>query len=144
MSLAPNIEFLPDGKKYQLILPVPIVNSLGLTDPEGRPVSIIHENKMQLEWLSQRILTRFSQMNDELIVKKSKLKKRKYWMLGIMAMAIVAGLLNAPLAKMLHVSVLYIDVIAFAFGIIACLQTLANLDPEMMEFKELILKDYSL
>ena len=97
-------------------MPVPVGNSLGLTDQEGRPVSIIHENKMQLEWLSQRILTRFSQMNDELIVKKSKLKKRKYWMLGIMALAIAAGLLNAPLAKMLHVSVLYIDVIAFAFG----------------------------
>jgi hypothetical protein len=156
MSISADIEFLPADKKYRLLLPGPVTQLLDLKNADGKTLIMTHENKMQLEWLAQKIYGRFNTAKELLISIKTRLKRKKRLVLILLGLAAVAGFLNKEIASLSQLNSLYIKVSAFAIGIICCLQLLkyyaqgissielASFDPEISELKELILKDYSI
>jgi hypothetical protein len=157
MPISADIEFHPENDNYRLILPAPVTEVLSPTNADGKILPITHENKMQLEWLAQKIVSRFNKLNEDLIANRVILKRKKNIAVGIIILAAVAALFKYNLARVTNINILYINVAAFAVGIIACLQLLKYFalsytdsgrdiasDLQIIELKELIQKDYSL
>jgi hypothetical protein len=155
MAIDTEIVFESGSKKYRLILPRPVIDQLGLMDGEGNIVPIIHENRMQLEWLAQKILSWFNAIHDNRVLVNRKLNKRKRIAIIVLLLAVLAAIFHTGLASLIHVSAAYISVVAFALGIIAFLQLLKyyalglaargeglSSDQQVVELKELIQKDY--
>jgi hypothetical protein len=155
MNLTTDIKFLPDSNRYLLVLPGQLTNVLDLNDDEGKAIPITHENKMQLEWLSQRLLSLFGKVNETLVANRATLKRKKYWAVSIIFLSVLAAVFNQELARLAHTQVFYIEVTAFAVGAISCLQLFKYFamgftdlgrdsfsDVQFAEIKELIRKDY--
>src|SRR5215467_13873676 len=122
MTANANIEFQPESGKYILHLPESVYKKLGLTDTEGKPLSIVNENKMQLEWLAQKIMNWFHDLNTKLVSTKSKLNRRKRIAALILLICILVAFLNRPLSNITHIEILYINLSTFAVGMICILQ----------------------
>jgi len=155
MATETDIVFESDGNKYRLILPRPVIDQLGLMDAEGNTVPIVHENRMQLEWLAQKIFSWFNTIHDKQVFVTKKLNKKKRIAIIVLALAALAGIFHNRLASLLHLSAGYIAVSGFALGIIAFLQLLKyyalglatgredlSTDQQVLELRELIEKDY--
>jgi hypothetical protein len=157
MSIAANIKFHSDSNSYELLLPDSVKNSFGLKDNSGVPLSIIHQNKMKLEWLAQSIVAQFNKLNDYRIVNIKKLARKKRICLIVLAVCAVVIFFKEGIARALHTTTLYINLVSFGVAIISSLQLLKyfalsisdinkgnfSTDPEIEQIKELILKDYS-
>ena len=156
MTANANIEFHSETGKYTLTLPESVYKTLGLTDAEGRPLSIVNENKMQLEWLSQKIMGWSHDLNNRVESTRSRLNRKKKYAGSILLVSIVLAVSNRPLSRITHIDILYINLAAFAIAMICILQLFkyfalgitirgvnADEDHEINELKQLIQKDYS-
>ncbi|HEY4156049.1 MAG TPA: hypothetical protein VGM24_11495 [Puia sp.] len=154
MTDSPDIRSLPGA--YQLFLPEQVAAMLHLTQGDGKALVIIHENKMQLEWLAQKIGEQYHSLYNAFIAGKARLKRKKRRVLIILLFVALAAIFNGPLAGIMQVDRLYIKAFIFTLGIICCMQLLKYLamgmagsargvDTELsvLELKELILKDFS-
>ena len=77
MADAVDIKPLPGAGVYQLFLPEQVASTLQLTAADGHALSIIHENKMQLEWLGQRIWEQYHSLKNAFMIGKERLKRKK-------------------------------------------------------------------
>jgi len=156
MADAVDIKPLPGAGVYQLFLPEQVASTLQLTAADGHALSIIHENKMQLEWLGQRIWEQYHSLRNAFMIGKEKLKRKKRLAAIMLASAGVIALFSAGIARLTQINILYVNTFAFTIGIICCLQLLkyfakgmsiadSNLTSglQISELKESILKDYS-
>ena len=156
MTANANIEFQPESGKYILTLPESVYKTLGLTDTEGKPISIVNENKMQLEWLSQKIMGWFHDLNTRIMSTRSRLNRKKRVAVLILFISILIAFLNHSLSRITHIDILYINLSAFGFGMICILQLFkyfalgltgygmkSNAEDEINDLKQLIQKDYS-
>lgn len=152
-----DIRSLPEVGVYQLFLPEQVATLLQLKEEDGNPLSIIHKNKMQLEWLGQSILKQYNTLNDAFIVAMAKLKRKKRLAIIMLVLSASIALLSSYIAALIRVNILYVRAFVFTIGIICCLQLLKYIalgitygdkglvsDFRILELKELILKDYSL
>lgn len=150
-----DIRSLPEGGVYQLFLPDQVASMLQLKEDDGNPLSIIHKNKMQLEWLGQTILKQYNTLNEAFIAGTAKLKRKKRVAIIVLALSALIAFLSSNIATLTKINILYVRVFAFTVGIICCLQLLKyiaqgltnadkSLDFRILELKELILKDYSM
>jgi hypothetical protein len=155
MPIDTEIVFESGSNKYRLILPSPVIDQLGLIDAEGNTVLILHENRMQLEWLAQKILSWFNAIHDKRVFKTRKLNKKKTIAIIVLVVAALAAIFHTRFASLLHVSAAYVSVSSFALGIVAFLQLLKyyalglaareedpSSDQNVLELRELIQKDY--
>ena len=151
-----DIRSLPGGGVYQLCLPEQLSNTLRLTKADGNALSIVHENKMQLEWLAQRIMKQYQAFNNALTAGKAKLKRKKRLAFIILGISLLTGLFSSGIAKLAHINILYTYTFIFTVGIISGLQLLkyfamgftlsegdVNSDLHISGLKDLILKDFS-
>jgi hypothetical protein len=151
-----DIKPLPGAGVYQLFLPEQVARELQLTESDGHALSIIHENKMQLEWLGQRIWKQYHSLKSAFIAGREKLKRKRRLAVIILALACLTALFSKGIAGITHLSDLYIKTLAFAVGIVCCLQLLKYFAKAMSfsdsdlvagsqisELKEAILKDFS-
>ena len=156
MADAVDIKPLPGAGVYQLFLPEQVASTLQLTAADGHALSIIHENKMQLEWLGQRIWEQYHSLKNAFMIGKERLKRKKRIAALMLASAGLIALFSAGIARLTQINILYINTFAFAIGIICCLQLLKYFAKgmsiadshltsglEISELKESILKDYS-
>ncbi len=152
-----DIRSLPEVGVYQLFLPEQVATMLQLKEDDGNPLSIIHKNKMQLEWLGQNILKQYNTLNEALQTGMAKLKRKKRLAIVILAISALIALLSSNIAALVRVNILYLRAFVFTIGIICCLQLLKYIalgisyvdrglasDFRILELKELILRDYSL
>jgi hypothetical protein len=157
MTDSVEIKPLPGAGVYQLLLPDQVASTLHLKAADGRTLFIIHENKMQLEWLGQRIWEQYHSLRNRFSISKERLKRKKRIAFIILVLAGLVAVFNSAIAAFTNLSVLYIKTFAFLAGIICCLQLLkyfakgifySQADPDseqmMQELKESILKDYSM
>jgi len=157
MTDSVDIKPLPGAGVYQLILPDQVASTLRLTEADGHAIFITHENKMQLEWLGQRIWQQYHSLKNAFTIGKERLKRKKILAAIILAVAVLTGLFSAEIASLAHSSSLYVKTLAFAVGIICSLQLLKYFakgmslsngalvsEPQISELKESILKDFSM
>jgi|GEM_PF-962710 len=157
MTLPTEIKILRNEDQFQLLLPEPATDLLGLKGPDGKPLPIVNENRMQLEWLSHSIMKKYKSLTDQTIVTHKRLDVRKRWAAMILLACAVLTFCSYYLIPLNRVQKLYVTVSAFTIGIISCLQLLkyvamgANsqrMDPsadlELIQLKEQIIKDFSI
>jgi hypothetical protein len=157
MTDSVDIKPLPGAGVYQLILPDQVANTLQLTEADGHTLFITHENKMQLEWLGQRIWQQYHSLKNAFAAGKERLKRKRRSAAIILAVAVLTGLFSEEIAGLARISTLYVKTLAFAAGIICCLQLLKYFakgislsegvlvsQPQVSALKESILKDFSL
>lgn len=150
-----DIRPLPDAGVYQLILPEQVSSLLQLKQPDGKMIRIIHENKMQLEWLGQRIWQQYHFLDDVFITGKTKLIRKKRLAFIILIMAALISIFRTSIAGWIHVDIIYLTAFLFTVGVISCMQLMkyfalgtagTNRDQvsgQISALKELIRKDYS-
>ena len=156
MEIPADIEFLKSTGLYQLRLPEPVTTVLKLTEADGHALFIVHENKMQLEWLAQKIADEYGKVKNSFMISKMRLKRKRKLAISILILASLIALFRIPVSGLVHIDVLYLNVFVFTLGIVCCLQLLkyyalgiSKSDDDLLsglpfsELKELILKDYS-
>ena len=150
-----DIQFNQEIQKHLLIVNDAIKNELDLKDDQGKPLLMIHENKMQLEWLSQKIIALYTELNQVIEFYSTRLKKRKKVAIIILLSISVVALFNNNIARLLHLNPVYINAPAFAIGIVCVLQLLkyyamgfngygSNLESNLkiIELKKIIQEQY--
>ncbi len=151
-----DIRSLPGAGVYQLFLPEQVATTLHLTEADGNALFIIHENKMQLEWLSQRIWQQYHSLKNAFTVSKVRLKRKKRLAVIILVFAGLITLFSSGIARQTHVNILYINTFVITVGVFCCLQLLKYFakgvsfsdsdfvsELQISELKESILKDFS-
>ena len=157
MSLPTEIKILQNDNQFQLLLPEPATDLLGLKGPDGSPLPIVHENKMQLEWLSVSIMDKYRALTNQYAVTHKRLDVKKRWAATILLVCAVLAFCSYYVIPLNHIQKLYITVSAFTIGIISCLQLLKyfalgmngrakdlSSDLELVLLKEQIIKNFSL
>ncbi|MBS1597620.1 MAG: hypothetical protein JST75_05310 [Bacteroidetes bacterium] len=155
--MSANIQLVSNNNNYELVLPDSIRDAFGLKDQNGNQLSIKSENKMQLEWLAQSIVSSFTKLNEYRTISNKKLNRKKTMCVALLAICGIVALAKTNIANLFHTTPLYINLIVFGVAIISCLQLLKyfalgisainqgdfSSDPEIEQIKEMILKDYS-
>src|SRR5580693_9348242 len=112
-----DIQFNQEIQKHLLIVNDAIKNELDLKDDQGKPLLMMHENKMQLEWLSQKIIALYTELNQVIEFYSTRLKKRKRVAIILLLSISVVALFNNSIARLFHINPVYINAPAFAIGI---------------------------
>ncbi len=87
-----DIIFNDKANKYQLILADQVIKDLELTDDNGKPLGIFHQNKLNLEWLHRDI----EQRHNEILQyrqKSEKTRKRKLTILFVILLIVIIAFL---------------------------------------------------
>ena len=124
MSTNFDIQFSQEIQKHLLIVNEEIKNELDLRDDQGRPLLMVHENKMQLEWLSQKIIVLYTEIKQVIEFYSTRLKKRKRVAIFLLLGTSAVALFNNEIARLFHLHPIYINVPAFAIGIVCVMQLL--------------------
>ncbi len=153
MQVAEYISFVPELSRFQLVLPGIVTDQLGFKDENKRQLSIVHENKMQLEWLAQKIMEQYSLLKTGIEKFKARLRRKRTIALCILLATVIVFLLRNQIVLNFHISVIYLNAGTFAVGIICLLQLLKyyalgfakndlSEEPEIIELKLLIQAQY--
>ena len=157
MTLPNEIKILQNEDQFQLLLPEPATDLLGLKGPDGKPLPIVNDNRMQLEWLSHSIMKKYYALTSQNTVTHKRLDVRKRWAAMILLVCAVLIICSYYLIPLNHIQKLYVTISAFTIGIISCLQLLKyfamgtnsqtidlSADLELIQLKEQIIKDFSI
>jgi hypothetical protein len=157
MNDSVEIKPLPGGTVYQLFLPEPVVAALRLTAADGRALFITHENKMQLEWLGQRIWQQYHALKSAFAAGRERLKRKRRMAVILLIIAALIAAFSSAISRLTQVNILYINTFVIAVAVFCCLQLLqyfskGSLSPDndplsglqISELKKSILRDYSI
>jgi len=153
MQFAEYISFVPELSRFQLVLPGIVTDQLGFRDENKTQLSIVHENKMQLEWLAQKIMEQYFSLKTGNEKFKARLRIKKAIAFFILLATVIGFLLRNQIALNFHFSVIYLNAGTFAAGIICLLQLLKYFalgfaksdlseEPEIIELRQLIREQY--
>jgi len=155
MAAAPEIQYIQSIRKFQLVLPESMIETFQLRDDSGNPLSITHENKMELEWLAQKLNTLFKSQSETTNTFQSKLNTKRKMAFIVLAIAILIVVFSHSLSTLLGSAQLPISGTGFALGVIAILQLLKYFAQklsgpvskladaeEVLKIKETILKNF--
>ncbi len=151
-----EIKHMPEAGVYRLFLPEPVITALRLTAADGQALFITHENKMQLEWLGQRIWQQYHALKNAFTAGKERLKRKKRLAVILLAFAGLIAIFSALISRLARINILYINTFVITVGAFCCLQLLQYFakgsslsdnelasGPEISELKKSILNDYS-
>ncbi|MFI5153079.1 MAG: hypothetical protein ACHQET_07065 [Chitinophagales bacterium] len=106
------------------MLPKDIAEALQLSDNTGNPVLIVNENKMQLEWLVQKINALFNAQDRSLTVFKTKLKRKKTITFFVLILSALVVKFSQPISSLLGTSRIPVNFCGLSIAIISFLQLL--------------------
>jgi hypothetical protein len=151
-----DIRSLPDAHAYQLLLPDQVAARLQLKQADGNTLFITHENKMQLEWLGQRIWQQYHNLNSSFTASKTRLNRKKRTAVIVLLSVAILAVFRNRLATLLRMDSMYVNAFIFTVAILCGMQLLKYLamgvsamdreiasDSTILELKEIIQKDYS-
>lgn len=117
-----NIEFIRGTGKYKLHLPETVTSDLLLMDERHQPLEILHENKMELEWLSADIINR----HKEFLTSMEKAKRRRRIKMTIAAAILlliaIATFMSRTLAELFKIPFNIFNLLIFLVGIVTLWQ----------------------
>jgi len=155
MIPAPEIQYIQSIRKYQLNLPAAIIEAFQLNDETGKPLTITHENKMEVEWLAQKLNTQFISQIEAMKTFRTKLSRKKKIAFIFLAVAILITVFSYSISKLIGSTQILVSAFGFTIAIVALLQLLKYIaqglsgpmskltDPEeTSKIKEIILRNF--